>query len=261
MPAPHKAKSAFRTARAGKPKSSVGKRRDTGGLPLWRSAAQRLEHDIVSGQLHAGSRLASETVLARQFGINRHTLRRAIAELVKKGLVRPGPEPGNYVAPLHISFQIGPTTHLADAIQATGFTTTARLISERITTAPAEISKRLAVALRTPVIELNFVRYANDIPITFVTAWLPADRFAGISKLLELTGSLRRAIVKAGIPELRRMSTRIIARSGTEDECRELEIDPGSMLLTLEVTNADLAGEPAAVFLSRFPAMRAEFFI
>ena len=252
--------------RAGQAGSPVAERRGNGNLPLWRSVVRSLEKDIVSGRLAAGSRLPTETTLARQFGVNRHTLRRAIAELVKKGLVRSGPQTvaqtgGSFVAPLRIPFLIVPLAQISDAIEQAGFSASARLLSERVCTAPAVVARRLMVAQRTPVIELNMLRLANDVPFAFVTAWLPADRFAGIGKLFVLTGGLRRAIVKAGVPVWRRKSATIISRAGEPSECEQLAVDRGTTLLTLQVTDVDAADEPIAELLYRLPAMRTEFLI
>ena len=258
MQVPRRPKTSAKLARA-KAGAPAADRRVTGNLPLWRSVSRHLEKDIVSGDLPAGSRLPSETALARQFRVNRHTLRRAIADLASKGLVRSVPQGGSFVAPLRITFRLDAGSRISDAIEQAGFTPRARLISELICTAPAEIAQHLDVAQRTKVIELKLLRLSNGTPIAFVTAWLPADRFAGIGRLFELTGSLRRAIVKAGVPTSRRNSTRIISRTGDAGECEQLGLEPGAILLTLQTTDVDADGEPVCVFLYRFSALRTEF--
>ena len=228
---------------------------------LWRKVASSLEREIVSGALAAGSRLASETMLSRQLGVNRHTLRRALSELTRKGLIRSAAASGNVVAPLRIPYRLGEKSLIAEAVKNAGLIPSARLLSQNIARAPRGVAKDLGVADRTPVIELNMLRLANAIPVAYVTAWLPADRFANIGKLFELTGSLRQAMIKSGVPVSVRKSMRIMSRAGLDQECELLGLDRGSPVLTLEVLDVDPAGEPNAVFLNRFSALRSEFII
>src|SRR4051794_24143657 len=60
-------------------------RRD--GVTLWRQIAGRLHGDIASGAHKPGERLPTEAELSAQFGVNRHTVRRALEELSRNGLV------------------------------------------------------------------------------------------------------------------------------------------------------------------------------
>src|ERR1700709_57197 len=56
-------------------------------IPLYFQVSQQIEHAISSGQLGPGARLDNEISLADQFGLSRPTIRRAIQELVDKGLL------------------------------------------------------------------------------------------------------------------------------------------------------------------------------
>ncbi len=60
--------------------------------PAYRKVAAAIGARILSRQLREGERLPPETELARQFGVNRSTVREALRELESRGLVqrRPG---------------------------------------------------------------------------------------------------------------------------------------------------------------------------
>jgi GntR family transcriptional regulator, transcriptional repressor for pyruvate dehydrogenase complex len=58
--------------------------------PAYRQIAQLIERKIVKRELRAGDALPSETDLARQFGVNRSTVREAIRELETHGLLGRG---------------------------------------------------------------------------------------------------------------------------------------------------------------------------
>jgi GntR family transcriptional repressor for pyruvate dehydrogenase complex len=58
--------------------------------PAYRQIANQIEQRIVERSLRAGDALPSETDLARQFGVNRSTIREAIRELEIHGLLGRG---------------------------------------------------------------------------------------------------------------------------------------------------------------------------
>ena len=55
--------------------------------PLYLQVAHRLERQIISGERAVGSLLPPEADLAQQLGVSRHTIRQAIAQLRKKGML------------------------------------------------------------------------------------------------------------------------------------------------------------------------------
>ena len=58
--------------------------------PAYRQIAKLIEQRIVARVLRAGDALPSESDLARQFGVNRSTVREAIRELETQGLLGRG---------------------------------------------------------------------------------------------------------------------------------------------------------------------------
>ena len=53
----------------------------TDKTPLWQAIADTLRAEITSGHYPPGDRLPSEAALATRFGVNRHTVRHALAQL------------------------------------------------------------------------------------------------------------------------------------------------------------------------------------
>jgi GntR family transcriptional regulator, transcriptional repressor for pyruvate dehydrogenase complex len=71
--------------------------------PAYRKVAAAISERIVSRSLREGERLPPETELARQFGVNRSTIREALRELESGGLVkrRPGSKLMSVSRPQH----------------------------------------------------------------------------------------------------------------------------------------------------------------
>ena len=66
-------------------------------IPLYLQLARRLEGLIAEGALPVGSRLPGEDALARQFRLNRNTVRHALSLLVQYGVVRKERGVGSFV--------------------------------------------------------------------------------------------------------------------------------------------------------------------
>lgn len=77
--------------------------------PAYRKVAARIGARVLSRELREGERLPSETELARQFGVNRSTVREALRELESRGLVqrRPGSKLMSVSRPHHEAVAAG----------------------------------------------------------------------------------------------------------------------------------------------------------
>ncbi len=77
--------------------------------PAYRKVAVTIGDRILSRALREGERLPSETELARQFGVNRSTVREALRELESRGLVqrRPGSKLMSVSRPHHQAVAAG----------------------------------------------------------------------------------------------------------------------------------------------------------
>ena len=77
--------------------------------PAYRKVAAAIEGRILDRSLREGDRLPAEIELARQFGVNRSTVREALRELESNGLVtrRPGSKRLSVTRPQHLTIAEG----------------------------------------------------------------------------------------------------------------------------------------------------------
>ncbi|WP_293761837.1 GntR family transcriptional regulator, partial [uncultured Aquitalea sp.] len=76
------------------------------GVAVWRQIENTLAEEIAGGRLQAGERLPTELQLAERFGVNRHTIRRAVSTLVERGLLRVEQGRGTFVQDNAIDYAI-----------------------------------------------------------------------------------------------------------------------------------------------------------
>jgi GntR family transcriptional regulator, phosphonate transport system regulatory protein len=227
-------------------------------VALWRQIAEDLETEIFAGKLAAGMRLPTENELADRYAVNRHTLRRALAELGRKGLVEATPRRGTFVSKSRIPYRISRQTRFSENILDAGRDPGGRLLNTRIGTAPEEMAEWLGIAQAAAVVEMNIVRVANEVPICLATTWLPADRFSRIAKVYQHVGSMTKAFARLGIKNYSRKRTRITSRLATSDERAILEVPRGAVVMLIESLDIDTTGEPISASHARFVSERVE---
>ena len=91
---------------------------ETAGVALWRRVADQIERAIADGSYPADTRLPGEIEIALRLGVNRHTVRRALAALAERGLVRPERGSGTYVEAKRLLYPIHARTRFCAASTA-----------------------------------------------------------------------------------------------------------------------------------------------
>ncbi|MER7580348.1 GntR family transcriptional regulator [Kitasatospora sp. NPDC097691] len=88
----------------------------TPSTPLYRRLARRLQERIDAGTYPAGTRLPSEPELSSEFGVNRLTVRQAVAELERAAVVEIRRGVGTFVRPpaVRVSITVDPRSQRFD---------------------------------------------------------------------------------------------------------------------------------------------------
>jgi GntR family phosphonate transport system transcriptional regulator len=231
------------------------------GITLWRRIADDLERSIAAGEFVPGEQLPGETEIAARFGVNRHTVRRALADLAARGLVRAARGSGTFVEGGRLAYPISPRTRFSEIVGTAGREAGGRLVASRHEAADRAIAKRLDVQKGTPVIRLDFVRDASGVPLCAGTTWLPAARVPHAAKTYAATGSITRTLAAAGIRDYRRHSTRVAAAIADAIDAARLDLAPGRPLLVVESVDVTPDGRPITTSTARFAADRVELMV
>lgn len=231
------------------------------GVSLWRQIVSRLEASIADGSLPAGSRLPTEAELGKGFGVNRHTIRRAMEELASRGLVRVEQGRGSFVAEDVVEYPLGSRTRFSEIIRAQSREPTGRIL--RVDEVPAEgrVAELLKLRRGRAVVMVERLGLANGRAITLGTHHFPAHRFGRLAGLLAGNPSITAALAASGVPDYRRQVTRITARMPTPEEAHRLGQPRTRPILLTESVNVDPEGVPVDVAFSRYAAARTQLVV
>lgn len=145
--------------------------------------ARDIYNDIASGKYEPGSQLALEKEMCAQYGVSRITVKRAVDELVKQGLVVKRRGSGTFVK----GVQEEDVENVGMAGQFAGFTNTFK--NRKVTTAvkrfeivhpDVETADRLKLTVDDFVYDIIRVRYVDDMPENVEYTQMPIDVIPGI---------------------------------------------------------------------------------
>ncbi|WP_029352586.1 phosphonate metabolism transcriptional regulator PhnF [Bosea sp. 117] len=231
------------------------------GIALWKQIAERIEADIAAERLAPGARLPIEAELAERFGVNRHTLRRALAELTEQGIIEATPGRGTFVKEPPIRYPIGARTRFSEIVSAEGRAPSGRVVGSRLEPASAQVAAALRIAPGEEVLRVDMVREADGVPITCGTHWYVAAHCRDLDLIMAATGSVTRALEALGLGDYRRLETRITARLADEEERRLLALPAGRTVLVVESLNGDPQRRPIQFSRARFSADRVQLVV
>ncbi|MHA3915432.1 phosphonate metabolism transcriptional regulator PhnF [Halovulum sp. GXIMD14793] len=224
--------------------------------PIWRSIAETLRRSIADGHYGEGSKLPTETTLAERFGVNRHTVRRAIAHLAEEGLVHSRRGAGVFVLSRPLDYPLSQRVRFHQNLQAAGRMPDRQVLSVEIRAADAGDARRLNIAVGDPVVVSSALSFADGTPLALAESRFPEARLPGLAEALRSEIGVTRALQKVGIEDYFRVSTRLTATLATATQALHLRLHEGAPLLLTESLSRDPTGQPVQHGLTWFASER-----
>jgi GntR family transcriptional regulator, phosphonate transport system regulatory protein len=231
------------------------------GVALWRQVADGIERGIADGRFAAGEKLPGEMEIAETYRVNRHTVRRALATLAERGLVRAERGSGTYVEAAKLAYPLRSRTRFSEIVGAGGHEPRGQLIDALDDVATRELARELGLKTGAPLIRIESVRLADRTPICVSTTWLSATRFPDAGRVFATTRSMTKLLTHYGIRDYRRGTTKITAAIADAADASRLDLALGRPVLVVDSTDVDTDGKPLVTKRSRFAAERIEFVV
>ncbi|MBI5650763.1 MAG: GntR family transcriptional regulator [Chloroflexi bacterium] len=145
-------------------------------LPLYAQLKDSLRADILAGKLRAHQQLPSERDLCARFRVSRMTVRQALLDLTREGLIYSRIGKGTFANTPKIDQELKTLSGFSQDVQARGSHPASRVLKARIVRADDALAQRLNILPNSETVLLARLRIADKIPLAIETVHIPHAR-------------------------------------------------------------------------------------
>nr|WP_175801054.1 GntR family transcriptional regulator [Burkholderia anthina] len=212
--------------------------------PLYVQIKDTLRARILDGTYAPHSRMPSEHELCAMFDVSRITVRQALGDLQKEGLLFKLHGKGTFVSKPKAFQNVTSLQGFAEAMSSMGYEIVNQLRSFRTVKADRHLATKLNVPEGAPLVEIHRVRLLNREPVSLEQTWVPE----ALGKRLAGADLATRDIFlilenDCGVP-LGHADVSIDAILADDDIVDALRVEESSPVLRIERLTHDASGTP-----------------
>lgn len=216
--------------------------------PKWLDVYEHMKHRISSGAWARGTLIPSQEKLCGEFGVPRHSVRRAIKRLQNEDLLTSWQGHGVQVSDAPLTYTLSERTRFASNLRKNGHSVDVQLIAKSARKRPTRrIAHMLNVSDHQVVSFGEFMHSVDGMPTLIGRHYFNSIRFPNILDLLEEVPNVPDTFRTLGVGDYFRTSTAIEVRSPTPSEALALKIPRSQPVIELCGRNVDAAGDPIEV--------------
>jgi GntR family phosphonate transport system transcriptional regulator len=215
--------------------------------PIYRQVALAIEH-MISKDYNAGEYLPSENELALQFSVNRHTIRRAIDDLVLAGFILRQQGKGSLIINDQIEYPLS-SGRFTTGLDMLRRKSVSQIIKSDVVPSTSKIANYLGINIDAPVIVIETLRLVDETPMSLITHYLNSEYVPDIQNLYK-NGSLHECIKKNFKIKLKRTSALVSASMPTREDALYLKSSLTLPVLKVKSFNAMESEQDKIVELS-----------
>lgn len=208
--------------------------------------------------LRPGDRLLTEAQLAAEYGVNRHTVRRAVESLARAGLVRVEQGRGAFVAEDRLDYTVAIRTRFSEWVRRHNWEPSGQALHLRTLAATPAVAAALEIEAGGMVVAYERLGLADGVPVVLTTHMFPALRLPGLLDGLRLHPTITAALQAAGVADHVRRSTCVSSRMPNAVEAGLLQAPRRHLVLVCENVNVDAAGMVVEFGIPRHPSTRVQ---
>jgi GntR family transcriptional regulator len=197
--------------------------------PLYHRVYRQISQEIESGAMAPGDRLPSERWLCDELGVSRATVRRAIEELVRDGLVEARGR-GSFVTGEALAEPPNTLMSLSELGRSRGLQATSRVLTQEVRAATLDEAEAFSIAPGAELVVLERLRMLDGLPISLDHNRVPLRLLPTALHVDFATASLYAELDAAG-HHLTRADYEVEARAVAQDEAELLGLAPGAPVL------------------------------
>lgn len=234
-----------------------------GQVPIHEQIYQMLRQNITDSGYEAGSSFPSERELAESFAVSRMTVRQALIKLKQEGLIHSERGIGAFVSKRKLDVQTRNLVGFTDEMKELGMNPSSKLILAKIEKSNEQIAQDLGIENGDEVFHLQRLRLADDSPMAFENAYLPAKHYPNLNTFNLEEHSLYQILEKEFGVRMSHAEEILEALTSTPEIAKILSIEkkaPVLMVHRVVYSEANLAVESVRTYY-RADRYRATFYL
>jgi GntR family transcriptional regulator len=202
--------------------------------PLYLQLKNALVTDIDAGQYRPHERLLSERELGEKFKVSRMTVRQALTEMIREGILYTQVGKGTYVGESKIKQELQTLTGFTQDMAARGTVASGQVLDARLVPVTLTLSAIFSVPMNTELVLLSRLRLSDGNPLAIEEAYILHRVCPGLLKYDFSTESLYHILATRYHTILVRAEQTMEASLATPKEAELLQINSPSPILRIE---------------------------
>lgn len=199
---------------------------------LYSQIAGRLREEISAGRFEPSGRFPSEAEIGQRFGVSRVTVRLALDELDREGLIERRKGKGTYLSGRQVRHELDTLRSFHESLKMQGLNATMRIIKLGQVTTPDPIAPLLGPSCAY----LERLHLVDREPIAVGRSYLPSA-LAALSQKYAVRQPTYTLLERLTQQRITRASVSIGAESASRELVQALDVVPGAALLLMERTS------------------------
>lgn len=150
-----------------------GKVQPLSAVPLYSQIRELVRRRVLDGSYAPHSQMPSESQMMEAYGVSRITVRQALADLQKEGLIFKIAGKGSFVAKPKAFQNLARLQGFGEAMSPAGYETFSQVLSARRCNVDDAVARQLRVKPGAVVFEIQRLRYLNREPISVDVSYFP----------------------------------------------------------------------------------------
>lgn len=217
------------------------------GVPLYVQLRDVLQQKIESGEWRPYEQIPTEEELVREYKIARTTVRRALSEMVQRGLLYRKSGRGTFVREREVHYRLRRSVSFSQDILSKGMTPGSCLISAEVVPADAEVAAAMEVSEGTSMVRIVRLRLADNRPVLINDISLLSEDCPGLETRPELAAA-QSSVYDIMARDYRIQTVRLTGfirpEIADKHEAKLLEVPVGSPVFRTVVVGTNAEGRP-----------------
>jgi len=213
-------------------------------VPLYNQLKELLRAQILDGTYPPGSRMPSESELGELFQVSRITVRQALGDLQKEGLIFKIHGKGTFVAKPKAFQNVSTLQGLAESLSHLGYEVINQLHSVKFIKADTLVAERLQLSEGDKVAEIKRVRLINREPVSLEISYLLKEVGEKLQKADLVTRDIFLILENDLQLNLGHADLAIDAVLADSELAKALNVEAGSPVMRIERLTHTLDGKP-----------------